>query len=130
MIINDYKRGGLQMIDIESFCMYMILYSGLRNYIEKWFIASFSTLHDLRIWPYQNCQFYFQTIVKEVRNDFWKDVLSNNNSLKLPEIQIIKELSSLPIINFIQLRDIDHVYKRHFYKYCALENICKSKNRL
>ena len=82
MLMNDYKNGGVKMIDPKSFCRYLkvIWIKRLVSSNGLWLNLIRTILTDYgsdTIFSFQKTQ--LQNIAKCISNVVWKDVININN---------------------------------------------------
>ena len=90
MLMNDYKNGGLKLIDAKSFCRYLkviwikrlVSSNGLWQNLIKTILTDYGS--DT-IFSFQKPQ--LQNIAKCISNVFWKDVINNYALLKQNQIE-------------------------------------------
>ena len=90
MLMNDYKNGGLKMIDPKSFCIYLkvIWINRLVSSNGSWQNLIKTILTDYGsdiIFSFQKTQ--LQNIAKCICNGFWKDVINNYALIKQNQIE-------------------------------------------
>jgi exonuclease III len=104
VLINDYKDGGLKMIDPLSFCRYLkvtwikrlITSDGLWQTLSKEILRDFGSLV---IFSFKKTQLF--KISKCIQNLFWKDVICSYALLKKSEFENVKQFIESSILNFI-----------------------------
>ena len=109
MLMNDYKNGGLKMIDPKSFCRYLkviwikrlVSSNGLWQNLIKTILTDYGS--DT-IFSFQKTQ--LQNIAKCISNVFWKDVINNYALLKQNQIESETHFINTSLLNFIPPKTI------------------------
>ena len=110
MLMNDYKNGGLKMIDPKSFCRYLKVI-WIKRLVSSngllWQNLIKTILTDYgsdTIFSFQKTQ--LQNIAKCISNVFWKDVINNYALLKQNQIESETHFIKISLLNFIPPKTI------------------------
>ena len=111
-LIGDIYQGGLKMIDLQSFNIYLKvgwikrLFSNLDGDWQKVLLFNLQSYGGERILTFQKEK--LKEVAMKLTNPFWKDVLSSYHFAKPYTKMNTDELLSLDILNFVPVTDLNY----------------------
>ena len=129
VLIGDYLDGGLKMIHIQSFNDYLKL-----GWVKRYLVDTNSTWQKIigsdfkkyggdRVFNLKKEKVQF--VAKEVKNLFWRDVLSDVSEARPHCSEEMQEILSTDILNFVNDSDFDFFNR---WKVYGIQHMCDILN--